>query len=288
MCSFECHSKTTGDVLKIFHYASRGKFLNTPWKNAEKTYYASWLNPTHEWFSLSMYLVSRFEVALQQSYLWSVQKTPCEIVQTYHFGLDQTKVWKNCILNSMRTNSIYHLRSYCDHKNEDFRIRDCIWYQLLEENDFTKKLFDQNSSNDDDVPINILLDNVITIRLLEIGTGYDIFKKTLCSILYEYIVTLYSEKCLLSSFSSNLENINDDSKILMKNSNKNSNKNRNNGSKKKKKGKIKKKMHSVSNATTLLHVFFTFIILSSFFLPPLCKEEVKLNISVIFCCCVLL
>jgi len=239
-CSFDFNRlepNHTHDILRIFHLASRGKFLNTPWpfktkkESSNFRYFAPWLNPTQEWFSLSMYLVSRFEVSLHHSYLQQNNNItniraihPCQTLkdQFYSIFSNNNRIWRKCILDSIRKNIIYHLRLQSDHycntihnkkdnhvKNDNFMIRDCIWYQIMNEH-FVKShssplhITNDNSNTNginDHVPIDILLDNVISISLIEIGTGYDVLKKTLCSILYETIVNA-SEKCLLSHLDS--------------------------------------------------------------------------------------
>jgi len=56
-------------ILKMLQVASRGHFFLQDSKTpTEVCYYAPWLQPTERWFSLGMYLASRFQMALWDSY----------------------------------------------------------------------------------------------------------------------------------------------------------------------------------------------------------------------------
>ena len=55
-------------VLDTLRLASRGKFLSNSGKQKQQ-YMSTWFNPTDEWFSLPMYLSSRFEASLWDAYL---------------------------------------------------------------------------------------------------------------------------------------------------------------------------------------------------------------------------
>ena len=68
-------TKTAADVVRLLKVASRGNFLTSPHQNRQNTtskdipaFCAPWLDPTSRWFSLPMYLASRFEVALWESF----------------------------------------------------------------------------------------------------------------------------------------------------------------------------------------------------------------------------
>lgn len=72
------HTRT--DLLRMLHVASRGQFMTQSWRSKNPTsssassassaipYTAPWFHPTERWFSLPMYLASRFEVALWKSF----------------------------------------------------------------------------------------------------------------------------------------------------------------------------------------------------------------------------
>lgn len=73
---FRCGGSTSASILNILRIASRGQFfLQHPMSFYSKTptavvsYCAPWLQPTERWFSLGMYLASRFQIALWDSYL---------------------------------------------------------------------------------------------------------------------------------------------------------------------------------------------------------------------------
>lgn len=59
---------SSAGLLRVLHVASRGKFLSKPQSPSFLSFYSPWINATDEWFSLPMYLASRFEVSLWQSF----------------------------------------------------------------------------------------------------------------------------------------------------------------------------------------------------------------------------
>lgn len=67
-------SHTASSILRMLHISSRGSFLSLPYQssspNHKKTpfFCAPWLDPTNRWFSLPLYLSSRFEVALWEAF----------------------------------------------------------------------------------------------------------------------------------------------------------------------------------------------------------------------------
>jgi predicted house-cleaning noncanonical NTP pyrophosphatase (MazG superfamily) len=72
----KCESLTAASIINMLRIASRGQFfLQHPMSSDSKTpivevsYCAPWLQPTERWFSLGMYLASRFQMALWDSYL---------------------------------------------------------------------------------------------------------------------------------------------------------------------------------------------------------------------------
>ena len=54
-------------ILDTLHMASRGKFLSKA-PNRRSLYLAPWFDPTLQWFTLPMYLASRFEASLWDAY----------------------------------------------------------------------------------------------------------------------------------------------------------------------------------------------------------------------------
>jgi len=70
-----CNDSTAASILKMLQVASRGQFFpHSRVPNPKTTattgvpYCATWLQPTERWFSLGMYLASRFQIALWDSY----------------------------------------------------------------------------------------------------------------------------------------------------------------------------------------------------------------------------
>ena len=54
-------------ILHSLHVSSRGKFLTNSGKQSQR-YQAPWFDPTEQWFTLPMYLASRFEASLWDAY----------------------------------------------------------------------------------------------------------------------------------------------------------------------------------------------------------------------------
>jgi hypothetical protein len=63
-------SKTPGQVLRMLQVVSRGHFLQAALPTTAKNcqIWSPWLAPTERWFSLPMYLASRYEVALWSTF----------------------------------------------------------------------------------------------------------------------------------------------------------------------------------------------------------------------------
>lgn len=55
-------------ILHLLHIVSRGRAFREPPRKKQGNIFASWFSPTTEWFSLPIFLASRFEVALWKSF----------------------------------------------------------------------------------------------------------------------------------------------------------------------------------------------------------------------------
>lgn len=67
-CNYREHQDEKAYFLKVLKIASRGRFLSEEPQRKSCKFMAPWLQPTKEWFSLSTYLASRFEIALWNSF----------------------------------------------------------------------------------------------------------------------------------------------------------------------------------------------------------------------------
>jgi hypothetical protein len=61
---FKDSEDCNAQIMRMLHVTSRGRSFTCPPKNTKEICFASWFDPTREWFSLPAYLASRFEVAL--------------------------------------------------------------------------------------------------------------------------------------------------------------------------------------------------------------------------------
>jgi DNA polymerase sigma len=95
---FVCHQgeengkRTASSILNMLRIASRGQFLQQQQQQNHVdskashglSYCAPWLQPTERWFSLSMYIASRFQMALWNSYQNNQIKTQRRQHQQQH------------------------------------------------------------------------------------------------------------------------------------------------------------------------------------------------------------
>ena len=132
--------QTAADILRILKVASRGNFLSVPHDSLDTTkndntpsFCAPWLDPTgpHRWFSLSMYLASRFEVALWDCYKHNYRCLPLQKNRPWDNMADKLatesavaetiqKAFHATLIKNMLAN---------DHKK---MLRDGILYDLVE------------------------------------------------------------------------------------------------------------------------------------------------------------
>eukprot|EP00934_Nitzschia_sp_Nitz4_P008414 Nitzschia sp. Nitz4//scaffold29_size155292//24518//28969//NITZ4_002640-RA/size155292-processed-gene-0.38-mRNA-1//-1//CDS//3329546394//8404//frame0 len=60
--------RESDDILQMLMIASRGNISQSQGRHSSNPYCAPWLDPTQRWFSLSLYLASRFHLALWEAY----------------------------------------------------------------------------------------------------------------------------------------------------------------------------------------------------------------------------
>jgi hypothetical protein len=196
---------TTGsskdDVLRMLFVASRGKFLSyAPSSSSSSTpsFCASWLNAQMEWFSLPMFLASRFEVALWSSYR---QQRQNNVGGTMSSWLDpiQSAVEKlnaSAFQTALLSATVHTLaKDILPHDAALKLIRDGVMWNL----------FDSSGSEDGVEPsISDTLANVGTVAIVRLDSSRDKFQTVLWSELQEAIA-VESEKEILCSLENDLE-----------------------------------------------------------------------------------
>lgn len=182
-------------VIKMLHIASRGRFLSsTPDNQGGETfiYWAPWLHPTKEWFSLPLYLASRFESALWSSFQSSLTK--------FDVILPQTLIEKSCMSMSEKQIRQYLLESICRSLRRHYfqeisvvgdKIADLSLFPLFLNNNFITKLI-----NEEVVHCNIK--TLLSIQLVHLGKSKDCFRKQLIRS-FEEVLREEAEKYLVNS-----------------------------------------------------------------------------------------
>lgn len=143
-------------ILRMLQIASRGHLflqdprpLNPKTITTELSYCAPWLQPTERWFSLGMYLASRFQMALWDSYLEARSSERQQLGRLIRDGQNwhcyNESMLRHAVLRSIRTG----LRDTLKDEKTSSRLnylRDGILWSMLE---------DQQSKADNILPTNL-------------------------------------------------------------------------------------------------------------------------------------
>jgi len=123
------------DVLNIIRTASRGKFLSMPPQknsgNTQVSFFAPWFHPTSEWFSLPMYLSSRFEAALWNSFLQKGKDAHYSFPRTVLEDISLTLRNEQFLLCLLRSISEYVRQSIFSEIVTSGKSRDLILHSVL-------------------------------------------------------------------------------------------------------------------------------------------------------------
>ncbi len=203
-------------VIKMLHIASRGRFLSSPPNNQNTfIYWAPWLHPTKEWFSLPLYLASRFESALWSSFQSSVTNLP------------QTLIEKSCMSISEKQIRQYLLESICRSLRRHFfqeisvvgdKIADLSLFQLFLNNNFITKLTNEGL-------VNCNIKTLLSIQLVHLGKTRDCFRKQLIRS-FEEVLREEAEKYLVNNSCHKLVNETIPKEMILKRSIRKKKKNR--------------------------------------------------------------
>lgn len=144
----ETDPKSHNNVLHMLRIVSRGSFLS----RAQNPYRAlpNWFQPTERWFSLSMYLAARFEMALVQSYHESIKEARAsnrgwlnsssfDFVQRIHTVAPSSSQFASTFGSNMILEAIQQSASVP-------YIRDCLLRMLLLENGRSRATVDNDLS----------------------------------------------------------------------------------------------------------------------------------------------
>jgi DNA polymerase sigma len=133
---WEDFEASCGGILRLLHIVSRGRAFREPPRKMQGNLFASWFSPITEWFSLPMFLASRFEVALWDSfqkssvvdgYIYkqmSERKTIIQEAFSRFSPLHTTKLISSAIIHSVK--------SIISTEVDVGKLRDIIIHRLLE------------------------------------------------------------------------------------------------------------------------------------------------------------
>jgi hypothetical protein len=129
-------------ILQMLHIASRGYFWqhHKPPAPSSKDFFMPWLTPTNRWFSLSLYLSSRYQVALWQSYV--LQKTTSPSIPPSSQPEYKTDIWERAFPNAMRLTLIQALQE--DRINNALYLRDSLVWKIICNADYS---YNSNSTD---------------------------------------------------------------------------------------------------------------------------------------------
>jgi len=164
-------------VLNILRIASRGKFLSIPPSEAQShiplDFCAPWFDPTSGWFSLPMYLASRFEAALWDSFLRKEKTikydTPGTIIEEMSMNLPKD-VFLSCLLRAVSQSLRAGIFSEVAPSG---RNRDLILNKLLYPQQFSSAMKTYNPLIMDS---NYDIGSITSIGLMKLGTISDNFR----------------------------------------------------------------------------------------------------------------
>ena len=183
-CSFCC----SDSALRTLHVASRGKFLSVPPSSSTLHFCAPWLNADLEWFSLQMYLASRFEVALWASFRRGERSRSswADPIQ----GAIQ-KLNASAFQNALLSATVKALGKDVFPKDGSVTlIRDGVVWNLIDSASWTEG--DMHIGGD------TTLTNVGTVSIVHLDSSRHKFQKTLWSKLQEAIAIESENEILLS------------------------------------------------------------------------------------------
>ena len=197
------------EILKMLHVVSRGRFLSTPSaiittssttesQNNEHNipFCAPWFDPRKEWFSLPLYLASRFEAALWYSFHSSYlskdfgQKQCFELPQTvieHNYRSMYKLEFRQCLLRSIHRSLKKFLLgeiSQIGHKLSDL----CL-HQLLLNSDKSdnKTMITESFSLLNQEMTNFNIRELVSIRLIDLNKSKDRFRKSVIQNLEEVL-----------------------------------------------------------------------------------------------------
>lgn len=189
-CTF-CSTESNTDVLRILQVASRGKFASVPpTSSSTPPFCASWMNAQLEWFSLPMFLASRFEVALWSSFRNRASRTLTSWSDPIQGVVE--KLHDSALENAFLSATVHALLRDIFPKDEALRlIRDSVIWNLLDTS--TGRNDNENGTTRKEV-----LQRIGTVTIVDLDSSKHKFQTAVWSQLQETLAA-ESEKEILRS-----------------------------------------------------------------------------------------
>ena len=129
-------------ILQMLHVVSRGRAFTCPPKNAKGNYFASWFDPTSEWFSLPAYLASRFEVAMWE--IFRSKRDSISLNRSHRTSIEEafTRLSRSDLQRCISSAFAHALRKGLVEAHVAGKTRDLFLYQYL------STIFDKDISVD--------------------------------------------------------------------------------------------------------------------------------------------
>lgn len=151
-------TNTTADILRLLRVASRGNFLASPHHNPQSNnipaFCSPWLDLTNRWFSLPMYLASRFEVGLWDSFQDNRRVVTLLCRNNLLWNNLEEKLTQAVIertINNVLRDTLRKDRTLLTSSPHASRVRDGMVFDLVEAMEFwrAKEIFFANESFSD-------------------------------------------------------------------------------------------------------------------------------------------
>lgn len=200
--SFVKKYETVLDVLTMLRVVSRGRFLSIPYDHKryddnidQISFCAPWFEPTNEWFSLPVYLASRYEVALWHSFHLSknnkhqsdvIEKIPTTLIER-HYQFMTRELFCHSVLKSIHMTLKKDLLGELSYLMKDYHISDLSLLSLLK----------VGISSCHGGSLN--LETLISTPLIHVGSPNDKFRLKLVHYL-EDVLSEEAGKTLIDSY----------------------------------------------------------------------------------------
>ena len=169
-------------ILRLLKVASRGNFLSQEIPKLSSSHYATWLNPTNRWFSLSMYLASRFEVALWTSFRDKRRTSSLVKIPWMDFDLSE-KTLLLAVRQSIAAAIVQEVLEH-DRLQNLANLRESKLWCLLENKGMSAFISTTRKEQENEMPsVKHLLRHLVFCHLTDVGSHTDKLRQTVTGLL---------------------------------------------------------------------------------------------------------